>query len=91
MLFRAKKNRRRLDVAKKTGELTAAAKSHAPTFFKVLALLVMSIGLTWGGREGWRWATTTERLSLRSIVVPVSRGPARPKWCGWATSCRAPT
>jgi cell division protein FtsQ len=69
MLFRAKKNRRRLDVAKKTGELTAAAKSHAPTFFKVLAILVVSIGLSWGGREGWRWATTTERLSLTQVVV----------------------
>jgi cell division protein FtsQ len=69
MFFRPKKNRRRVDVAKKTGELKAAAKQHAPTALKVLGLLALSTGLTWAGVEGWRWATTTPRLALREVVV----------------------
>jgi cell division protein FtsQ len=69
MFFRPRKNRRRVDVAKKTGELKAAAKHHGPTALKVLGLLAVSVGLTWGGVEGWRWATTTERFALREVVV----------------------
>jgi cell division protein FtsQ len=68
MFFRHKKNRRRLDVAKKTGELKAAAKHHAPTVLKVAALLLVSVGVSWGSWQGYRWATTTERFALRQVV-----------------------
>lgn len=68
MLFRPKKNRRRLDVAKKTGELKAAAKHHAPTVLKVLALLLVSAGATSGSYAAYSWATTTERFALREVV-----------------------
>lgn len=69
MFFRSKKNRRRVDVAKKTGELKAAATQHGPTALKVLGLLVVSAGVAWGGLEGWRWATTSPRFALRDVVV----------------------
>jgi cell division protein FtsQ len=68
MFFKPKRNRRKVDVAKKTGELKAAAKSHSPTALKTLGLLVVSAGLAWGGREGYRWATTTPELALREVV-----------------------
>ncbi len=69
MIFRPKKNRRRVDVAKQTGELKAAAKEHGPTVLKVIGLLVLSAGLTWGGVEGWRWATTTPTFALEDVTV----------------------
>ncbi len=68
MIFR-KKNRRRLDVAKKTGELKAAAKTHAPTALKVFGLLVASAALTLGAFQGWKWATASEQFALRTVTV----------------------
>lgn len=69
MLFRSRKNRRKVDLAKRTGEFKAAAKHHGPVFLKVLGLLSASALLTWGGIEGWAWAKSTPRLALREVTV----------------------
>lgn len=67
MLFRPKKNRRRVDVAKKTGELKAAAKTHGPVVLQALLATVATVALAWGAWEGWRWATTTPRFALTEV------------------------
>lgn len=68
MLFRPKRNRRRIDVAKKTGELKAVAKSHAPLAVRVLASIAVSVGLAWGGWAGWQWASTSPRFALTAVT-----------------------
>ncbi len=69
MIFRSKRNRRRLDVAKKTGELKAAAKTHGPTALKLLALVVGFVAIFLGASEGWKWATTTRVFALTDVKV----------------------
>jgi cell division protein FtsQ len=69
MLFRPKKNRRRMDVAKKTEELKTAATRLVPTLLKVVTVILATITLVWGSAEGWRWAKTTQRLALRQVLV----------------------
>ncbi len=68
MLFR-KKNRRRVDVAKKTGELKAAAKHHAPTVLKVVLSALVTAGLAYGSLLGYRWATTSPTFALHAITM----------------------
>lgn len=75
MLFRAKRNRRRVDVAKKTGELKAAARHHGPVVLKVLGLLLSSAALTGGYFEARRWALATPHLALAEVTV-VGQGQA---------------
>ncbi len=69
MLLRSKKNRRKVDLAKRTGEFKAAATQHAPAFLTVVGLLAASVGLTWGAIEGWAWARTSPRFALREVTV----------------------
>lgn len=68
-MFRSRRNRRRVDVAKKTGELKAAAKHHAPVVLKLFVLLGASVAIFFGAQEGWRWATTTPRFALADVHV----------------------
>lgn len=68
-MFRTKRNRRRVDVAKKTGELKAAAKHHGPVVLKLVALLGASVAIFFGAQEGWRWATTSKRFALADVQV----------------------
>jgi cell division protein FtsQ len=74
MFFRPRKNRRRLDVAKKTSELKAAAHQHARSALKVLGLALGSLVMALGAQQGWRFVTTTPRLGLTEVVV---RGQVR--------------
>jgi cell division protein FtsQ len=74
MFFRTRKNRRRLDVARKASELSASARAHGPTALAVLGMLVGTAVAGLGAREAWGWATTTPRLALQDVVV---RGLAR--------------
>ncbi len=67
-MFR-KRNRRRADIAKKTGEVTAAAKTHGPVVFKVLGLLVAAIAIFVGTIEGITWARTTPYFGLAHVTV----------------------
>lgn len=69
MFFFPKRNRRRIDVAKKTGEFKAAAKLHAPVALKLAVSVAISAGLVWGGLQGWRWATTSPTFALTDIAV----------------------
>lgn len=68
-MFRSRKNRRKVDLAKKTDEVKASVKSHAPAMLKALGLTAVSVGLVFGGVKGWSWATTTERFAMRRVVV----------------------
>jgi cell division protein FtsQ len=68
-MFRAKKNRRRVDVAKKTGELKAAAQQLAPTLLKLVLLVLVSVGAVVGAVYGWRWALTSQQFALEQVVV----------------------
>ena len=68
MLFR-KKNRRRVDVAKKTGELKAAAKHHAPIALKMAATALVAGSLAYGALLGYRFATSSPIFALRHIKV----------------------
>lgn len=68
-MFRSTRNRRRVDVAKKSGELKAVAKNHGPTVLKLLALVVFSALVVVGGMEGWKWASTTRHFALREVRV----------------------
>lgn len=64
-----KRNRRRADIAKKTGEVTAVAKSHGPVALKVLGLLVASVAIFVGTIEGLTWARTTPYFGLQHVTV----------------------
>jgi len=68
MLFRPKRNRRRLDVAKKTGELKAAVKTHGPGLLKALFATAATVALGWGAYAGWQWAATSPRFALTDVV-----------------------
>jgi cell division protein FtsQ len=74
MFFRTRKNRRRLDVAKQTSSLKAAASAHAGTAVTVLGLLAGTGVAALAGSLAWGWASTTPRLALKQIVV---QGPSR--------------
>ena len=69
MFFRPRKNRRRVDLAKKTGEMKAVARAHAPLALRLVLSCAISAGLFWGSWEGWRWANTTPRLALRELSI----------------------
>ena len=66
-MFRSKGNRRRVDVAKKTGELKAAATTHAPLALKILVSGLLTATLIWGAVEGWQWACTSPFFALTQI------------------------
>lgn len=68
-MFRAKRNRRRADAAKTTGEIKATAKQVGPVVFKLLGLLVVSVACVFGAREGWTWATSSPWLALSEVTV----------------------
>lgn len=68
MLLRQKKNRRRVDVAKKTGELKAAAQTHGPVVLKALFTTAATIAIAWGAWAGWQWATTSPRFGLTDVL-----------------------
>lgn len=73
-MFRSRRNRRKVDLAKKTSEVKASVKSHAPAVLKALAVTAVSTGLVFGGLRGWQWATTTDTFAMKRVrVVGASR------------------
>ncbi|MDP3156309.1 MAG: FtsQ-type POTRA domain-containing protein [Archangium sp.] len=68
-MFRSKKNRRRVDLAKKTGELKAAAQNHGPVALKLCALALGFIFIAVGGNEAWKWAHTARQFALADVRV----------------------
>lgn len=68
-MFRSRKNRRKVDLARKTGEVKATVKHHAPSVLKALAATAASVGLVYGAVAGWGWATTTPRFAVRTVTV----------------------
>ncbi len=68
-MFRSKKNRRRVDLAKKTGELKAAAQNHGPVALKLCALALGFIFIAVGGNEAWKWAHTARQFALSDVRV----------------------
>lgn len=69
MFLRPKRNRRRVDIAKRSGELKASARAHAPLVLKVLGAVLLSAGLLGASFVGWRWASTSERFGLKALIV----------------------
>lgn len=70
LFFRSnKRNRRKLDVAKKSGELKAAAKEHGPTVLKLFGLVLAFIAIGFGANETWHWARTSPRFALSDVKV----------------------
>jgi cell division protein FtsQ len=67
MIFRAKKNRRRVDVAKKTAQLKAAASSFAPTLGRVLGAAVASAALVFAAHGGWEWAKQSPQFAIDEL------------------------
>lgn len=68
-MFRSKRNRRRVDLAKKTGELKAAAQTHAPVALKLCALIAAFVAVAFLGNEGWKWASTARQFALSDVKV----------------------
>lgn len=69
MFLRTKRNRRRVDAAKKAGELRAVARAHGPAVLKVLGVVLISAGLVGATYAGWQWAITSERFGLKALLV----------------------
>ena len=69
MIFRAKKNRRRVDVAKKTAEIKAVATSLAPTIFRILASVVALVAIGYGAWACLQWARQSERFAITGITI----------------------
>jgi cell division protein FtsQ len=68
-MFRSRRNRRKVDLAKKTSEVKASVKSHAPAVLKALAVTVLTTGAVFGGLRGWQWATTTDTFAMKRVRV----------------------
>lgn len=68
MIFRAKKNRRRVDVAKKTAELKAVASTLAPTLFRVLGAIVASAAIAFGAYSLLQWARQSPRFAITRLT-----------------------
>ena len=68
-LFRSKRNRRRVDLAKKTGEFKAAAKHHGPVALKLFVLALAFVLVAVGGNETWKWAHTAHQFALSDVNV----------------------
>ena len=68
-MFRSKRNRRRVDLAKKTGEFKAAAKHHGPVALKLFALALAFVLVAVGGNETWKWAHTAHQFALSDVSV----------------------
>ncbi len=69
MFLRPKRNRRRVDLAKRTGELKATARAHGPLVLKVLVAVLFSVSLVVASYVGWQWASTAESFALKALVV----------------------
>src|SRR4051812_42313308 len=67
MIFRAKKNRRRVDAAKKTAEIKAVASNLAPTIAKVVGAAVASAAIVFGTFALWQWARQSPQFALDQI------------------------
>lgn len=68
-MFKPKRNRRRVDAAKKTGELKVAAKTHGPVVLKLIALVACFVGIAFGANETWRWMSTSKTFALSQVQV----------------------
>jgi cell division protein FtsQ len=68
-MFRSRRNRRKVDLARKTSEVKASVKSLAPAVLKALAVTAASTGLVFGGLRGWQWATTTDTFAMKRVRV----------------------
>jgi cell division protein FtsQ len=69
MIFRAKKNRRRVDVAKKTAEIKAVASTLAPTLLRVLGAAVASAAIVFGAYSLLKWARQSPRFAITTLTV----------------------
>lgn len=66
MIF-AKKNRRRVDVAKKTAELKAAASSMAPAILRFFAATTVIAAIVFGAIVVAQWARQSPRFAVETL------------------------
>ncbi|MBX7096205.1 MAG: FtsQ-type POTRA domain-containing protein [Myxococcaceae bacterium] len=66
-LLRAKKNRRRVDPAKRTAEVKAVVARRAPVVARVVLGLALALGLGAGARKAWSWAQRAPQFALTKI------------------------
>jgi len=68
MIFRAKKNRRRVDAAKKTAELKAVATSLVPALLRALGVIVATAAIVAGTYFTSQWAQQSPRFAITDIT-----------------------
>jgi cell division protein FtsQ len=69
MFRRAHNHRRRVDAARAFGERVGSLRRVARLVLQVIASVALAGGLVFGGREAWRWATTSPTFGLRALRV----------------------
>jgi cell division protein FtsQ len=68
-MFRSRRNRRKVDLARKTSEVKASVRSHGPAVLKALLVTALTTGAAYGAVCGWRWATTTDAFAMKRVQV----------------------
>ena len=81
MIFRSKKNRRRIDLSKKTAELKATASSLAPTVLKVLGAAVFAAALVFAAQAGWQWARQSPQFAITQLQFTGNQRATQAELC----------
>ena len=68
MNFRAKKNRRRIEVTKKTAEAQAAASTFTPLILRALGVLVTVTAAAFGVYGLFQWACQSPRFAISTLT-----------------------
>lgn len=63
------KNRRRGDTAERAQAMKSVASRAGQLFVRALIATVIGVGLFYGGRYGWEWATTSKTFALATVTV----------------------
>ncbi len=67
MIFRSKKNRKRVDVTKKTAEIKAVASSLAPVLLRVVGAVFACIAMVFGANALFGWARQSPRFAITTL------------------------
>lgn len=66
-MFGPKKNRRRVDPARRTAEVKAAVARRAPGFFRAMLAIVLTGGVVAGGWQLYQWALSAPQFALERL------------------------
>jgi cell division protein FtsQ len=62
------RNRRRIDAAQRAAAVRGAASRWGPPLTRVLVTVIALVGLVFGGREAYAWASSSPQFGLRAIT-----------------------